>query len=104
VPCWCEIAGGATVGVCPPQPEMLQVMEMKIDGRSGSTLGSLFAGFDPQVKSSASETKVLTAGVRLAALAIETRRLYTDLRRRSEFDLLTDIPNRFALEKLMDGR
>src|SRR5208337_962171 len=39
-----------------------------------------------------------------AALAIETRRLYTDLRRRSEFDLLTDIPNRFALEKLMDGR
>jgi len=46
----------------------------------------------------------LRNGARLASLAIETRRLYSDLRRRSEFDLLTDIPNRFALEKFMDLR
>jgi diguanylate cyclase (GGDEF)-like protein len=41
-------------------------------------------------------------GARLATLAIETRRLYSDLLRRSEFDLLTDIHNRFSLEKHLD--
>jgi diguanylate cyclase (GGDEF)-like protein len=40
----------------------------------------------------------------LATLAIETRRLYTDLRRRSEFDLLTDIHNRFSLDKHLNAR
>jgi diguanylate cyclase (GGDEF)-like protein len=44
----------------------------------------------------------LQTGARLATLAIETRRLYTDLRRRSEFDLLTDIHNRFAMEKFIE--
>ena len=38
----------------------------------------------------------------LATLAIETRRLYTDLVHRSEFDLLTDIHNRFSLESYLD--
>ena len=40
----------------------------------------------------------------LAALAIETRRLYSDLRHRSEFDLLTDIHNRFSLDKRLDAQ
>ena len=40
--------------------------------------------------------------VELTALAIETRRLYSDLRHRSEFDLLTDIHNRFSLDKYLD--
>jgi diguanylate cyclase (GGDEF)-like protein len=35
----------------------------------------------------------------LATLAIETSRLYTDLVYRSEFDLLTDVQNRFVMEK-----
>jgi diguanylate cyclase (GGDEF)-like protein len=39
----------------------------------------------------------------LGALAIETRRLYNDLRRRSEFDLLTDTHNRFSLDKHIDN-
>jgi len=38
----------------------------------------------------------------LAALAIETRRLYSDLLHRSGFDLLTDIENRFSMEKHLD--
>jgi diguanylate cyclase (GGDEF)-like protein len=46
--------------------------------------------------------EALVDGVRLTTLAIETRRLYNDLRRRSEFDLLTDIHNRFSLEKRLD--
>ena len=35
----------------------------------------------------------------LATLAIETSRLFADLVYRSEFDLLTDVQNRFVLEK-----
>jgi diguanylate cyclase (GGDEF)-like protein len=38
-------------------------------------------------------------GAELATLAIETRSLYSDLLHRSEFDLLTDIHNRFSLER-----
>jgi diguanylate cyclase (GGDEF)-like protein len=42
-------------------------------------------------------------GTGLAALAIESRRLYSDLLHRSEFDLLTDIQNRFSMEKQLDS-
>jgi diguanylate cyclase (GGDEF)-like protein len=77
---------------------------MKITGHSGATLGIFYAGLEPLASNLAKESEALSAGVRLAALAIETRRLYTDLRRRSEFDLLTNIPNRFAMDKMMDGR
>ena len=35
----------------------------------------------------------------LITLAIESRRLYADLQHRSEFDLLTELHNRFSLEK-----
>ena len=41
--------------------------------------------------------------VALSSLAIETRRIYSDLRHRSEFDLLTDTHNRFSLDKHLDG-
>jgi diguanylate cyclase (GGDEF)-like protein len=40
----------------------------------------------------------------LVTLAIETRRLYSDLLRRSEFDLLTDIHNRFSFDKRLDAQ
>jgi len=45
---------------------------------------------------------MLEAGVRLATLAIETRKLYKDLVYRSEFDLLTDIYNRFSLDRYLE--
>ena len=50
------------------------------------------------------ETEALSMSARLATLAIETRRLYSELIHRSEFDQLTDIHNRFSLEKLMDAQ
>src|SRR5208337_2593846 len=50
-----------------------------------------------------SEPEALSVGARLATLAIETRRLYSDLRHRSEFDLLTDIHNRFSLDSHLDA-
>jgi len=103
-PCWCEIAGGSKHGEHFPQPGTLRVSEMRIEDRAGATLGSLHARLDPVAIHSVKETEALKAGVRLAALAIETRRLYSDLRRRSEFDLLTDIPNRFAMAKFINAR
>ena len=41
-------------------------------------------------------------GARLSTEAIETRRLYTDLVHRSEFDLLTDVHNRFSLDRELE--
>jgi diguanylate cyclase (GGDEF)-like protein len=103
-PCWCVIADGAILGACPPEAGTLRVIRMKIAGRSGSTLGTLFAGLHPLTPPHDSEPEALSVGARLATLAIETRRLYSDLRRRSEFDLLTDIHNRFSLDKHLDAR
>ncbi len=103
-PCWCEVADGATLGNPPLKPQDLRVVQLRIEGRSGPVLGTLFAGFDPQTTPDAREIEALRNGASLATLAMETRRLYSDLRRRSEFDLLTDIPNRFAMEKFMDLR
>ncbi|MGO9776724.1 MAG: diguanylate cyclase domain-containing protein [Terracidiphilus sp.] len=101
-PCWCELADGTTVGSGPQEPHSLEIVRAKIEARSGPALGALLAAFGPESASAARRTEALADGVRLATLAIETRRLYTDLRHRSEFDLLTEIPNRFAMEKRMD--
>ncbi len=38
----------------------------------------------------------------LAAIALETSRLYTDLLHRSEFDQLTNTHNRFSLDRILD--
>ncbi len=92
----------ARLGNHPQDTESLRVVSKEISGRTGPALGKLFAGFPPQTPACELETEVLTIGVRLATLAIETRKLYTDLLHRSEFDLLTDIHNRFSLERSLD--
>jgi diguanylate cyclase (GGDEF)-like protein len=101
-PCWCEVADGETLGACPKEPHGLRIVRAEIPARSGPALGALYVGLDPRTPPLGRETAALQNGARLATLAMETRRLYTDLRRRSEFDLLTDIPNRFAMEKFME--
>jgi diguanylate cyclase (GGDEF)-like protein len=101
-PCWCEVADGSMVGKCPPEPHDLRIVRMNVDSRSGPALGALFAAFAPETPPSTRETGSLADGARLATLAIEARRLYSDLRRRSEFDLLTNIYNRFSLQKRLD--
>jgi len=101
--CWCEITDGARLGNPPTSPETLRIVSELIPGRSGTVLGTLSAGFAPGSIPADSETTALAVGARLATLAIETRSLYTDLRHRSEFDLLTDIHNRFSLEKHIDA-
>jgi len=102
-PCWCQIADGARLGNCPPDLTVLRVVEQEIPARSGPPLGAVFAAFDPAKKPSAVEPEDLSMAAGLATLAIETRKLYSDLLHRSEFDLLTDIHNRFSLEKLLDA-
>jgi diguanylate cyclase (GGDEF)-like protein len=103
-PCWCEVADGAKLGSYPQDPQGLRIVREEIPARSGPALGTLYAGLDPRTPPLAREIAALQNGVRLATLAIETRRLYSDLRRRSEFDLLTDIRNRFAMEKFIESQ
>jgi diguanylate cyclase (GGDEF)-like protein len=101
-PCWCEPADGARQGAYPQEPHSLRIVQAEIPSRAGPPLGTLYAGLNPRTPPAVREAEALHSGARLATLAIETRRLYSDLRRRSEFDLLTDIPNRFAMEKFME--
>jgi diguanylate cyclase (GGDEF)-like protein len=101
-PCWCQIADGARLGNFPPKLTGLRVVRSEIPARSGPPLGSLFVAFDPLAKPCTNESTALSMAVALATLAIETRRLYSDLLHRSEFDLLTDIHNRFSLDKYLD--
>jgi diguanylate cyclase (GGDEF)-like protein len=100
--CWCEVTDGARLGIIPPQPEKLRVVREAIPARLGPPLGALLVGLDPAAAPAADEGEALSMAVRLAALAIETRLLYTDLLHRSEFDLLTDIHNRFSADKHLD--
>ena len=100
--CWCQIVDGAQLGKYPQNRASLRVVHEAIPGRSGPPLGTIYAAFDMQVTPRLSESEILTTAASLAALAIETRRLYSDLVHRSEFDLLTDIHNRFSLEKHLD--
>ena len=103
-PCWCEIAGGAKYGEEPPEPHSLRIASASIYARTGPALGALSVALKADTQPTDSEELALANGTRLATLAIETRRLYSDLRRRSEVDLLTDIPNRFAIEKFMEAQ
>jgi diguanylate cyclase (GGDEF)-like protein len=101
-PCWCQIAGSAHLGDFPPEKAMLEIVRREIPSRSGPIHGELFVGIDA-ARSGAPIAEALGMGVSLAALAIETRGLYSDLVHRSEFDLLTDIHNRFSLDKCLDA-
>jgi diguanylate cyclase (GGDEF)-like protein len=103
-PCWCELAGGATLGNRPPLPHTVRLVQEEISGRSGAPLGVYFAALDTWTPPADSETEALQVGARAAALAIETRKLYADLTHRSEFDLLTDVHNRFSLDRQLDAQ
>ena len=101
-PCWCCLSDGAQVGNCPPTLAAFRIVEEEIPARSGPPLGIVVAAFDALTRPHPNESEALSSAAALATLAIETRRLYSDLRRRSEFDQLTEIHNRFSLERLLD--
>ena len=99
---WCEIKNGPSFGHRPAIISSQRVLQQEIHGRSGNTLGTLFAAVPRFVRPNPGESAALTLGAGLAKLAIETSNLYSALVHRSEFDLLTDIPNRFSLEKQLE--
>ena len=98
-PCWGEVAEGTHQDRCPSDYTGLRIQREEIRSSSGTALGSIAAAFDPKVSPNSSDSIALLAGARIASVAIETRRLNEALHRRSEFDLLTDIHNRFSLEE-----
>jgi len=102
--CWCEVIDASRLRDVPPGIESLRVVSEPIRGRNGPSLGTIHAAFAPDTEPSGMESEALASTARLASLAIETRRLYGDLRHRSEFDLLTDLHNRFSLDKHLEAR
>ena len=98
--CWFEL--NAHDGTPPKRPSGSEVVFEELFSREGTSLGLLLATPLRIATESSEISAALTAGARLAELAIDTRRLYSDLRHRSEHDLLTDIPNRFSMEKHLD--
>jgi diguanylate cyclase (GGDEF)-like protein len=100
--CWCEMPDGTRLGNAPANPEGLRTIRHDIPARAGGSLGTLFAATEAGEPRPQDEASALEAGIRLATLAIETRKLYKDLVYRSEFDLLTDIHNRFSLDRYLE--
>jgi len=99
---WCEIKDGPCFGQRPAIITSQRIVPQEIRSRSGVSLGTLFAAIPRFVKPNPDESAALALGTGLAKLAIETSNLYHALVYRSEFDLLTDIPNRFSLEKRLE--
>lgn len=100
VECRCEFARGAEV--LAGRTKMTEARNAREERRdilssSGERLGELVL-----VLSGGPETRfgaeLIDIGVNLAALAIDNRRLYESLILRSEYDQLTEVPNRFLLE------
>jgi diguanylate cyclase (GGDEF)-like protein len=100
--CWCETPDGARLGNAPGNLQGFRSIRLEIPARAGGALGTLFAATEAGEPRIQDEEAALEAGVRLATLAIETRRLYKDLVYRSEFDLLTDIYNRSSLDRYLE--
>jgi diguanylate cyclase (GGDEF)-like protein len=99
---WCEIKDGPSFGQRPAIITSQRIVVQEIRSRSGVSMGTLFAAIPRFVKTCPDESAALALGTGLAKLAIETSNLYRALVYRSEFDLLTDIPNRFSLEKQLE--
>jgi diguanylate cyclase (GGDEF)-like protein len=104
-PCWCQLADGKELGCCPEELKSpaRQIVEHAIVARNGLPLGTVYAPLVGRGLSEARAREALAVAAELATLAIETSRLYSDLVHRSEFDLLTDIYNRFSLETSLDS-
>lgn len=97
--CWCSMENGDLIGKRAGESATRRLVENVISSRSGAPYGLLWAAFAGGSKPSANEAGVLSTAAELATIAMETSRIHSDLVMRSEFDLLTGVHNRFALEK-----
>jgi diguanylate cyclase (GGDEF)-like protein len=101
-PCWSRLGNDPRVGGSAAPADTAAAVAQEISARSGPRHGELCAAVGPAPESRSKALNVLAMGAGLCSLAIETRGLYSDLVHRSEFDLLTDIPNRFSFEKALE--
>jgi diguanylate cyclase (GGDEF)-like protein len=101
-PCWVHIEGGADLGNRPKKLGGFRVIQTLIPSRSGQSSGTIFAAIDQLRPPSPAEKEALAMAAGLIELAMETRRTYTDLVHRSEFDQLTNVQNRFSLERSLE--
>jgi diguanylate cyclase (GGDEF)-like protein len=106
--CWCAIAGGRVVGsvssnqVEPPAADIRQSCR-EILSSTGNQLGTIvLAEEDLRRETAEAGAEVLDIGASLAALAMDNRRLYDGLIHRSQYDQLTQMPNRFLLGTRVD--
>jgi diguanylate cyclase (GGDEF)-like protein len=100
--CSLQVANSVPIGNFASAPQTAHMARHEIRSREGRLHGTLLAAIDPMSHPPSNLSDVLNTGARLAALAIDNHSLYSDLVHRSEFDLLTDIYNRFSLEKHLD--
>jgi diguanylate cyclase (GGDEF)-like protein len=98
-PCWCDVVEGPRLGRAPASQGGMRIISRDVPSRSGLVLATLFVALSSGTPNEKDEDEALAAGVRLSTLSIETRKLYSDLVHRSEYDLLTDMYNRFSLDR-----
>ena len=101
-PCCCELVDGTHLGRCEGKDQHQRGVRREISSRNGAPHGVIYARIDPLSATEKDPAEGLAMGASLAALAIESSRLYLDLVYRSEFDLLTDVRNRFSFEKKLN--
>jgi diguanylate cyclase (GGDEF)-like protein len=101
-PCWFQVGDRERYGHFPSGAPKENVIRQDIPSRSDRYHGELCAVLDPKSPLRSRASEALSMGAWLATLLIENRSMYADLVHRSEFDLLTDIHNRFSLERQID--
>lgn len=103
-PCWCEMTEGPRVGNKPPElgtPD-LRIGDHTIGSHAKQAHGVLYAAFDARTPPQTDEDRALAIAAELATLAVENSRFHSELLHRSEFDMLTEIQNRFSFERQLD--
>lgn len=100
--CWIQVADAPPVGTRAQDAPGLRIVRQEIRSRTGSLHGTIYAALKETGRVDQDALQALSMGAWLATLAIETRSLYSDLVHRSEYDLLTDIYNRFSLERQLN--
>lgn len=98
-PCWCRTANGSQIGSRLADLANMRVVRERVPVRSESPLAEIFVALDADSVPGTAESEIVSMAAGLAFLAIESRRVYSDLFHRSEFDSLTGLRNRFSFER-----
>ncbi|UWZ83561.1 diguanylate cyclase domain-containing protein [Occallatibacter riparius] len=100
---WCVLDNGDVVGERPTETEGLRLAHIDFPSRAGRPYGALWAAFSEGQSPNPDESDILSSAAELATLAIEASRMHSDLVKRSEYDLLTGLHNRFSLHQHLDA-